>query len=98
MKEKCILVPTDFSKVGDTAIDHAVSVARKIGAEIYILHIVDNKKGLSEAKMRLQEVADEASYNGNPWVEGSTILNRKQGPENSYRFFHTIYYRTGKGH
>jgi len=61
MKEKCILIPTDFTKVGDTAIDHAVSVARKIGAEIYILHIVESKKGLSEAKMRLQEVADEAS-------------------------------------
>lgn len=61
MSVKKILVPTDFSKVGDTAIEHAVAVARAIGAEICVLHIIENKKQLSEAKMKLQEVIDKVT-------------------------------------
>ncbi len=61
MSVKKILVPTDFSKVGDTAIEHAVAVARAIGAEICVLHIIENKKQLSETKMKLQEVIDKVT-------------------------------------
>lgn len=59
MNEKKILVPTDFTKVGDTAIDHAVLMAKQIKGTIYILHIVDDKKLLSEAKLKLQEIAED---------------------------------------
>lgn len=55
-----ILVPTDFTKVGDTAIDHAIGLAKAVGAEIHVLHIIENKKQLSEAKLKLQEIVDRA--------------------------------------
>jgi len=59
MSEKKILVPTDFTKVGDTAIQHATTVALAIGAKISVLHIIENKKQLSEAKLKLQEIVDK---------------------------------------
>ncbi len=54
--EKKILLPTDFSKVGDVALDHALVMAKTIGAEVYALHIVENKKYLQEAKDKLRDL------------------------------------------
>jgi nucleotide-binding universal stress UspA family protein len=53
MSDKIILVPTDFTKVGDNAIDHAVTVAKATDASIHVLHVVGNKKGLEEARVKL---------------------------------------------
>lgn len=38
---KKILVPTDFSKDSQAALDEAVFLAEKINAEVYLLHSVD---------------------------------------------------------
>jgi nucleotide-binding universal stress UspA family protein len=56
--EKLILVPTDFTKVSDTALEHAILVANTIGAKIHVLHVVDNKKVLGEVKMKLSALKD----------------------------------------
>lgn len=53
MSEKRILVPTDFTKVGDNALDHAVTVARATESEIHVLHVVSDKKVLEEARLKL---------------------------------------------
>ncbi|MCC6418240.1 MAG: universal stress protein [Gemmataceae bacterium] len=37
-----ILVPTDFSKHSETALKYAVSFAEKFGAEIHLLHVVQD--------------------------------------------------------
>ncbi|MEY3399306.1 MAG: hypothetical protein RL220_1900 [Bacteroidota bacterium] len=58
LTNKRILVPTDFTKVADTAIEHAVVVARVIGAEIHTLHVIDSKKGISEARLKLEALKD----------------------------------------
>lgn len=38
---KRILVPTDFSPTSDLAMDYAADLARKLGAAIQLLHVVD---------------------------------------------------------
>ena len=48
---KKILVPTDFTKVSDTAIEHALLVASTIKASIHIMHVVDDKKHIAEARI-----------------------------------------------
>lgn len=58
MSDKKILVPTDFTKVGDNAIDHAVTVAKATDASIHVLHVVGNKKGLEEARVKLGALKD----------------------------------------
>lgn len=60
MNSKKILVPTDFTKVGDTAIDHAVKVAEALDAEIHVLHVIENKRFLSEARLKLETLASRA--------------------------------------
>ena len=49
-----ILVPTDFSKVGDTALNHAAIIAAAIDGEVYVLHIVGDKREISEARLQLE--------------------------------------------
>ena len=54
---KKILVPTDFTSVGDTAIQHAVSVSQAIAAEIFVLHVIAEKKFISEARLKIDTLA-----------------------------------------
>lgn len=49
-----ILVPTDFTKVGDTALNHAIIMGKAIGAEVHVLHVIGNKREISEAKLQLE--------------------------------------------
>jgi len=71
-----ILVPVDFSEVSDFAIQHAVIFAKKINADLYLLHIIEkpliyvsrnnkyDNQLIEEATMtRLQKIADEIEYN-----------------------------------
>jgi nucleotide-binding universal stress UspA family protein len=39
---KRILVPTDFSKFSQNALSYAAALAEKFGAELYLLHVVQN--------------------------------------------------------
>lgn len=44
---KKILVPTDFSKTADIAVDIASDIARKANAELILLHVVEEASGTS---------------------------------------------------
>jgi len=54
MDKKLFLVPTDFSKVGDNALNHAVKVAEITNASITILHVVGKQEMLEDARMKLK--------------------------------------------
>lgn len=54
MTKKLILVPTDFSKVGHTALNHAVKVAQTTQSQIALVHIVPKADMLQEAKEKLK--------------------------------------------
>lgn len=69
--DKKILVPTDFTKVSDTALEHALLVARTIDAEIHVIHIIDSKKQIAEARLKLEALRDRISREHN--VEIHTI-------------------------
>jgi nucleotide-binding universal stress UspA family protein len=56
---KRILVPTDFSKPAQLAADVAADIARKSGAELIMLHVVE---GASEGSFNIE---GETSYAGN---------------------------------
>ncbi len=38
---KRLLVPTDFSAYSDNALRHAIDIARQYGAEVFLLHVID---------------------------------------------------------
>jgi len=66
MEKKLFLVPTDFTKVGDYALNHAVKVAEITKASITLLHVVGKHEMLDDARMKLkiakQRTLDEYNF------------------------------------
>lgn len=52
-RTKRILVPTDFTKVADHAMNHASAMAERMGAEVHLLHIVAKATELEEARVKV---------------------------------------------
>lgn len=55
MSNKKILVPTDFTSVSDTAINHAEKVASQLNADVYLLHVVAKPSELDSTKAKLEQ-------------------------------------------
>lgn len=55
-----ILVPTDFTKVADVAINHAMKLAEHTTAEVYLLHVVPKQNEVDEARQRLEIEVERA--------------------------------------
>jgi len=53
-----ILVPIDFTTVADSCMSHAHHIASRIGADLYLLHLVGKEKEVQEANQRLEAFAD----------------------------------------
>lgn len=60
MDKKLILVPTDFSKVGENALNHAIKVATNANAEVCMLHVVHKSDMLAEARAKLKIAKERA--------------------------------------
>ncbi|MCH2214157.1 MAG: universal stress protein [Flavobacteriales bacterium] len=60
MGKKVFLVPTDFSKVGDCALNHAIAIAKLTGASINLLHVVGKKEMLDDARLKLKLAKERA--------------------------------------
>ncbi|HLP14028.1 MAG TPA: universal stress protein [Flavobacteriales bacterium] len=61
MSSKKYIVAYDFSIVSETALNHAVKVAKTTGGTIHLLHVVPKPAQLEEARTHLQQVAGAAS-------------------------------------
>ncbi|MFT4662652.1 MAG: nucleotide-binding universal stress UspA family protein [Patiriisocius sp.] len=51
--QKNILVPTDFSRVSETSLNHALKVAKTIKAEINLLHVISRASEKEDSEMKL---------------------------------------------
>jgi len=69
-----ILIPTDFSDVSETAINHACYLAKIFNKPITLLHVVEANLFTSEKKMLDQEAKDLAHLN--------EVANRVKAVEN----------------
>ncbi|MDD2387608.1 MAG: universal stress protein [Bacteroidales bacterium] len=56
--EKSILVPHDFTEVGNYAMEHAYMVGKAANSPIHLIHIAKSKSQIDSAKQKLQEIAD----------------------------------------
>jgi nucleotide-binding universal stress UspA family protein len=61
MKPTKILVPTDFSKAADCALQHAVTVAKTVGGDVVLMHVVAKREDVEAAKSEVETVAKKAS-------------------------------------
>jgi nucleotide-binding universal stress UspA family protein len=66
--KKLIVVPWDFTKVAENALEHAVKISRMVGNEISLLHIVDEgikPKAELEKRTLLKKLAEESNIKYN---------------------------------
>ena len=59
-EKKKILVPMDFTKVADCAMNHAMKLAERTGAEVCLFHVVDKPTHIDEAMTKLNMEVDRA--------------------------------------
>jgi nucleotide-binding universal stress UspA family protein len=50
-----LLVPTDFSEVAQSAMQHAIKFAENINADVVLLHVVSSREEVEEAKEKLSK-------------------------------------------
>ena len=50
-----LLVPTDFTEVAHTAINHAARLAETTKGEVVLLNVVDDKDGVAQANKKMLE-------------------------------------------
>ncbi|MCB9188659.1 MAG: universal stress protein [Flavobacteriales bacterium] len=55
MISKKFLVPTDFTEVAHTAMTHAADLAKSVGAELFLLNIVESKDELDKSQKKLED-------------------------------------------
>ena len=53
-----ILVPFDFTRVSDIALQHAKVLGTALGSELVLAHIVAEKREIPEARLRMQALLD----------------------------------------
>ncbi len=68
-KEKRYIVPHDFSSTADTALNHALKVARTTGGIVHLLHVVNKPIQVEEARNKLIEIAAKAMKEDHVRVE-----------------------------
>ena len=56
MQKRTILVPHDFTKVGDNALDYAMSLAASINSNVDLLHVVKDSKSKGTAKSTFEKM------------------------------------------
>jgi len=70
---KNILVPTDFSKVSETSLNHAIKIAKTIDAELILLHVVGRESEKEDSLLKLQYVQGMANQK-HPDVKINTMV------------------------
>jgi nucleotide-binding universal stress UspA family protein len=61
MDSTVFLVPTDYSKVADCAVNHAVKLAQTLKGEVVLLHVIAKEKDVEENKLKLRKISKEIS-------------------------------------
>ncbi len=56
MTKKNFIVPHDFSKVANVAMEHAIATAKIVDADINVLHVVKRGDNIQEAEQKLKDV------------------------------------------
>ncbi len=60
LEKVTIVVPTDFTKVAETAVEHAIGLCKLItNAEVVLLHIIGKEKEKAAAEVKMKKQAEE---------------------------------------
>ena len=68
-----ILVPTDFTSVAKTALNHAIKIAEIMNGEIVLLHVVERDTKSEDARVKLDPIAESVSKDYNIPTVGKVV-------------------------
>ena len=69
MTNRNLLVPHDFTKAADVALSYAIDLAKKLSAEVNLIHVVKDSKNVASADRKLEEVMSNLNLSdGDPKV------------------------------
>lgn len=71
-KSNVFLVPTDFTKVADCAVNHALHLAKSVNGTITLLHVVGKEKEVADVKEKIEVAARSIESSNN--IKVSTIV------------------------
>ncbi|MCB0477326.1 MAG: universal stress protein [Crocinitomicaceae bacterium] len=78
MNKKRFVVPHDFTPVADIALSHAIATAKRVSAEIELLHVVAKDKQIADADKKLAQIISNKKDNDiviNPNVRIGSIFD-----------------------
>ncbi len=61
METKTFIVPHDFTDTANNALNHAITTASTLDAQIYVLHVVKQEKQIHEAEQKLASLLSSIS-------------------------------------
>ncbi len=79
---KNILIPTDFSRTGLLALEHAVFMARLCKANLFLFHAIELSKttfGIYDAVIEMPDFSDIKKIANNKLTELANMLRKKHG-------------------
>lgn len=56
MARRSLLVPHDFTSVGDNALEYSLVLAKALEANIHLLHVIKGESGRNNAKTKLEKI------------------------------------------
>ena len=59
MSQITFIVPHDFTKVADIALEHAIATAKPLDAEVQLLHVVSKQNQVHEANIKLEAIVEQ---------------------------------------
>lgn len=74
MREVKIIVPHDFTDVGQKALDYAIHLCKKIEAEIQIVHLVGNNRQIEESEQKINAIISELPTYSNIDYKSKSIV------------------------
>ena len=76
-KNDFILVPWDFTKVAENALLHGIKIAKMVGIDVVLLHIIDSKCSKKEEERFLLKLADKVKeYKNTFGINFQGVLQR----------------------
>jgi nucleotide-binding universal stress UspA family protein len=74
MSKNVYIVPHDFTEVGNSALNYAIFLGKKVRTEIQLVHIVSDKAKAVIAKQKLEKIIEKQEKNYNIELTSKIVL------------------------
>lgn len=74
MKDITLVVPHDFTGVGQKALEYAIHLGKKSETEIIVIHLVSSQKAITNAEQKLNDILSSYSVSSNILLTPKVVM------------------------